>query len=261
MDKKVSVIVPTYNRGWILPRALDSLVNQSYSNLEIIVVNDGGDDVEEIVNLFNDDRIVYFQNAKNKGLAGARNSGLRISTGDYICLLDDDDIYLKYAIEFRMYMMEKLGAEIVYTRALQDQWRKQDGGWLSKGKVLYWDSPFDKDLILIQNIAPCCCPLFSRKAWEDSSYWFDETMTTSEDHDFWCALSRKHSFEELKLVDCECSMREKDITQMTGNLNFLPNWIKIYQRWRPTAIRKNYVVEAQNAILKNVGVKPSDYWL
>lgn len=256
----VSILVPTYNRKWLLPRSLNSLVSQSYKNIEIILVNDAGEDVQDIVDKFNDSRIKYFQNEKNLGLAGTRNVALRHSTGNYISLLDDDDIYLQYAIEFRMYMMKKLGAEIVYTRSLLDHWEKTDNGYRSIGKSLYWDSEFDRDLILIQNIAPCLCPLFSRKAWEESNYWFDETMTTSEDHDFWCALSRKNNFHNLSLIDSECTQRS-DGTNMTGTMDFSPNWIKIFKRWRNTANNINFVAEHQNNILKRVNLNPEDYGL
>ena len=258
MNKKVSILVPTYNRRNLLGRTIRSLVEQSYENIEILVVNDAGEDVSDILNSFGDNRIKYFSNDKNIGLAGSRNVGLKNSTGDYICLLDDDDIYLKYAIEFRMYMMDKLGADVVYTRSLLDHWKKDGNQYISQGKTLYWDSPFDKDLILIQNIAPCCNVLFSRKSWDISEHWFDETMTTSEDHEFWCGLSRKTDFHELKLIDTECSKRD-DKSQMTGTLNFVPNWIKIFSRWRHTAKDLKMVTEHQNNILKNVGINPSDY--
>jgi glycosyltransferase involved in cell wall biosynthesis len=254
----VSILVPTYNRKWLLPRTLKSLLNQSYDNIEVVVINDAGESVEKEIKDLHDKRIKYVEHEKNKGLAGSRNTGLRNATGDYICLLDDDDIYLQYAIEFRMYMMKKLNAEIVYTRALLDIWEKQREGYVSIGKKLYWDMPFDKDKILVYNIAPCCCPLFSRKSWEEANYWFDESMTTTEDHDFWMGLSRKNRFEELKLVDCECSQRT-DKTQMTGSLNFVPNWIKSFQHWRHTAADRNWVINEQNNVLRSVGINPADY--
>lgn len=257
----VSILVPTYNRKWLLPRTLDSLLKQSYKNIEIILVNDFGEDVQEVVNKFDDSRIHYFQNKENLGLAGTRNVALKHSHGDYLCLCDDDDIYLNYAIEFRMYMMKKLGAEIVYTRSLLDHWEKRDEGYISVGKTLYWDSNFSRDLLLIQNICPCCNCLFSRKSWNDSgNYQFNESLTTTEDHDFWIALSRKNNFHELKLVDTECSQRS-DKTQMTNNLDFSVNWIKVFKNWRHTAENLQWVTEHQNNILKKVGINPAEYGL
>ncbi len=256
----ISVLVPTFNRKWLLPRTLDSILSQSYKNIEIIVVNDAGEDVLPVIAKYNNPKIKHYVNEKNLGLAGSRNVALKHSTGDYICLLDDDDIHLKYTLEFRMYTMKKLNADIVYTRALLDHWERQGNSYKSIGKTLYWDSPFDRDLILIQNVAPCCCPLFSRKSWEESNYWFDETMTTTEDHDFWIGLSRKFDFHELKIVDVECSKRT-DNTQMTGSLNFVPNWIKTFKRWRHTAKNIQYVANQQNNILKSVGINPSEHGL
>ena len=260
MEKLVSVIMPTYNRKWLLPRAIESVLTESYRNLEIILVNDGGEDVQEVVDHFNDPRIKYFQNEKNKGLAATRNVGLKNCSGDYICLLDDDDIHLQYTLEFRMYMVDKLQADIVYTRSLLDFWEKMDNGYVSKGKVLYWDSPFDRDLILTQNIAPCNCPLFSRKSWEKTNYWFDENMKTTEDHDFWAALSRNFFFHELKVVDVECTQRS-DKSQMTGNLNFAKDWAITYKRWRHTAIDLDRVTRSQNNALMRAGLNPADYGL
>jgi glycosyltransferase involved in cell wall biosynthesis len=266
-NKKISVIVPTYNRPGLLQRTLASILDQSYESIETIVVNDAGDKgAEEVVGFFSGSEnfgksFDYFENKENKGLAGTRNVAMEKATGDYFVFLDDDDILLPYALEFRMNMMEKLDAEIVYTRALQDIWEKREQGYVSVHKQLYWDSHFDRDLILIQNIAPCCCPLFSRKAWDDSgNYKMDEKMTTTEDHDFWTALSRRTDFHELKLIDCECSYR-KDKTQMSGSLNFVPNWIITFKRWRHTAKDLEYVKSHQNNILKRVGVNPEDYGL
>lgn len=259
----VSILVPTYNRPKLLMRTLESLVTQSYKNIEVIVVNDAGEDVDLFVRQFKDSRIKYFQNEENKDLAGTRNVALKNSTGDYICLLDDDDIHLKYTLEFRMYMIKKLNADVVYTRALQDIWEKRESGYVSIHKQLYWDSPFDKNLILVQNIAPCCCPLFSRKSWEKTNHWFDETLTTSEDWAFWVELSRDNYFHELKVVDCECSFR-RDNTQMTGSrTGYTDHLPYLYKKWREYATpdKKDWVITHQNNAISNRGLDPKEFGL
>lgn len=124
MSKMVSVLVPTYNRKWLLPRTINSLVNQSYSNIEIVVVNDGGEDVGDVLKQFGDKRIKYHQ-IENRGLAGARNVAIKNCNGDYICLLDDDDIYLKHTIDIRVSEAQKLSKDIIYTRSLRDIWEKE----------------------------------------------------------------------------------------------------------------------------------------
>ena len=256
----ISILVPTYNRRNFLPVTLKSLVNQSYKNIEIVLVNDAGCDVSDIVDGFQDNRIKYFVNEKNLDLAGTRNVALSHATGDYLCLLDDDDQHLQYTLEFRMYMMKKLNAEVVYTRALQDILEIEGNHYKSVHKQLYWDSPFNKDLILIQNISPCCCPLFSRKAWDDSgNYRFDESLTTSEDWDFWVHLSRNHDFYELKLVDCECTLRT-DSSQMTGSRQgYTTHLPYLYKKWREFAKDLNFVTMNQNNSLRARGLNPADY--
>ena len=259
----VSVLIPTYNRRWLLPRAIDSILSQSYDNVEVVVVNDAGEDVQDIIDAFGSQKIKYIKNEENLDLAGTRNVALKNCTGDYISLLDDDDIYLKYAIEFRMYMMKKLNADIVYTRALQDIWdmKEDKSGYVSIHKQLYWDSPFNKDLILIQNIAPCCCPTFSRKSWEKSGAMFDEELTTSEDWAFWVELSRKTDFHDLRLVDCECSFR-RDNTQMTGTRSGYTDHLPyLYKKWRDYADNIDFVTKGQNMSLQARGLNPAEYGL
>lgn len=261
----ISIIVPTYNRLGLLNRTLTHLLDQSYRNIEIVVINDAGEDISPIIDSFNDKRIVSLRNENNLDLAATRNVGLKRATGDWICLCDDDDIYLQYALEFRLYMAKKLKADIVYTRALQDIWEKveKDGNFYYKSihKQLYWDSPFNKDLILVQNIAPCCCPMFSRKSWEDVDNLFDETLTTSEDWAFWVELSRKYNFHELKLIDCECSFRT-DKTQMTGSrTGYTDHLPYLFKKWREYAINKDVVIQSQNNSLRARGLNPEDYGL
>jgi glycosyltransferase involved in cell wall biosynthesis len=264
-DPLVSVIVPIYNRFNFLVLTLDSLKNQSYKNIQVICVNDGGESAEKYIKDLNDSRFEYYEHDVNKKLSATRNTALKYADGMFLSLLDSDDIYMKYSVEFRMYMMKKLKAEIVFTRSLQNIMDKVklDNGqevYQTVSSALYWNSDFSKDLICVQNVAPCCNVTFSRKSWELANYWFDETMTSSEDHDFWVALSRRTNFVPLDLIDTECSLR-RDGTNMTGTINFVPNWIKIFKRWRPTAENLEWVTESQNSILKRVGINPSDYGL
>jgi len=109
-----SVIVPTYNRSHLLPRAINSILNQTYSNFEIIIVNDGStDNTEEIVNSFNDNRIIYHNNEINKGNNAAVNIGFNLANGKYIAALGDDDELLPNALEtvvgdFKRYSTEPI---------------------------------------------------------------------------------------------------------------------------------------------------------
>lgn len=98
-EEKISVIVPVYNVGDYLKRCLDSIIHNTYGNLEIICVNDGStDNSKEILEYYSkkDSRIIVI-NKENGGLSSARNEGLRIATGEYIAFIDSDDwIHEKY---------------------------------------------------------------------------------------------------------------------------------------------------------------------
>jgi glycosyltransferase involved in cell wall biosynthesis len=86
-----SVILPSYNRALKLPKAIDSVLAQSYTNFELIIVDDGSeDDTRKVVESYNDSRLVYLYQ-KNKGVCAARNQGIRISNSNYITFLDSDD--------------------------------------------------------------------------------------------------------------------------------------------------------------------------
>ena len=88
---KVSIIVPVYNMEKRLNKCLDSIINQTYKNIEIIVINDGSKDNSlDIIKSYHDDRIKII-NQDNQGISVARNNGIKASSGDYLCFVDSDD--------------------------------------------------------------------------------------------------------------------------------------------------------------------------
>lgn len=102
MNELISIIIPVYNNEEWFERCIISVINQTYKNLEIIIINDcSTDDVEDIIFKYKklDSRIIYMKNDKNKGVGYSRNRGLEISKGNYIYFLDSDDYIEKDAIE------------------------------------------------------------------------------------------------------------------------------------------------------------------
>ncbi len=90
---KVSVLTPTYNRPDYLKEAIESVLKQDFSAWEMLIMNDGGIDVREVVESFNDKRIRYFHRPENQGKASCLNYLLKRAAGEYIAYLDDDDIW------------------------------------------------------------------------------------------------------------------------------------------------------------------------
>src|SRR5580704_3101162 len=97
---KVSVIIPAFNRGYIIAEAVQSVLDQTYAHIEeIIVVDDGStDNTAAVVRSFKDRRIRVIQHATNRGVAAARNTGLDVARGDLISFLDSDDFWKKEKI-------------------------------------------------------------------------------------------------------------------------------------------------------------------
>lgn len=95
----VSVVIPTYNQARYLPQAIESVLSQSYTDLEVIVVNDGStDDTNEVISSYKDDRLLVV-NQSNRGRPAARNTGLASASGSFICFLDSDDAYCPDKLE------------------------------------------------------------------------------------------------------------------------------------------------------------------
>ena len=96
-----SIITPTFNRGYILPRAIKSVLNQTFKDWELIIVDDGStDNTSEIVKEFlRDKRIKYIKLERNQGVGKARNKGIELSTGKFIIPLDSDNVLLENALE------------------------------------------------------------------------------------------------------------------------------------------------------------------
>ena len=114
----VSVIIPTHNRAALLRRSVESVLNQSYQNFELIIVDDAStDNTQEIIRSFNDPRISYIRNNKNRGGAAARNIGIEAAKGSYIAFQDSDDEWLPEKLEKQINLFKTAAPHVgvVYT--------------------------------------------------------------------------------------------------------------------------------------------------
>ena len=99
----ISVIIPTYKRAALVPRAIESVRRQTHKNLEILVVDDGSpDNTASVVQSIPDSRIQYLRHERNKGLPAARNTGIRAAKGAYIAFIDDDDEWFEDKLEIQV---------------------------------------------------------------------------------------------------------------------------------------------------------------
>lgn len=111
---RVSVIIPTYNRADILDRAIDSVLGQTYDDLELIVVDDGSTDrTPELIAEYDDPRLTFIEHEENRGGSVARNTGIAHATGDYLAFLDSDDAWRPRKLELQVAELDRRGDDWV----------------------------------------------------------------------------------------------------------------------------------------------------
>jgi len=114
----ISVIIPTYNRAHLIKRSVESVLNQTYKNIELIIVDDGStDNTKEVIDSINDKRIVYVKQ-ENQGASAARNKGIDLANGKYIAFQDSDDVWHLDKLEKQVHILKQNNADVVFCKKL-----------------------------------------------------------------------------------------------------------------------------------------------
>lgn len=189
----VSVIIPTYNRAHILGRAIRSVLNQTYQDFELIIVDDGSSDsTDEVVKSFDDVRIRYLKHKKNRGGAATRNTGIKAARGKYIAFQDSDDEWLPEKLEKQMKAFEDAPPEVgvVYTGF----YRLQDGRktYIPSSKINPKEGYIFNSL-LKGNFITTQAVLVKRKCF-DKARMFDENLPRLQDWELFLRISRHYHF-------------------------------------------------------------------
>jgi len=186
----VSIIIRTKDRPELLKEALQSLAAQSYKKIEAIVVNDGGEDVADIVYSFKNKiyQVKYIYHEKNIGRAAAANSGLFSAAGEWIGLLDDDDILLPEAISTLISSGMAAGAVYGQVEAVLYKDRQGNSQILSM-----FGTPFSREALFLNNYIPTCGFLFKKK-FALKIDGFDTGFYRLEDWDFIYRLAQETEF-------------------------------------------------------------------
>jgi GT2 family glycosyltransferase len=197
----VSVIVRTKDRPKLLRNALRSVAAQTYRPIEVVLVNDGGCDldVEGLKEILDDVSLNYIRLRENTGRAHAGNVGLENVKGEYIGFLDDDDeLYPEHlrvlVAKLRNSPLLRVAyteAEIAFVDIIGDE-------MIEKFKYVFYSQDFSPDMLLIQNYIPFLCLLFHKSAI--GNVRFDENFEIFEDWKLLVKLSEKYWFEHIKSV-------------------------------------------------------------
>ena len=187
----VSVIIPVYDRREFISEAIESVLVQTYKDIEIIVVDDGSTtDIKETLNPYLDKIKYVYQ--ENRGLAAARNSGIRCSSGKYIAFLDDDDLFEPQKLENQVRLLEE-NPDLGFV--FSDYYYFETGNKAERTLVLtkLRDIPskeFVKFYFVFHDLAVSTF-LVRRESIDDVGK-FDEDLEVTEDVDFWLRLSLLH---------------------------------------------------------------------
>lgn len=182
----VSVIIPTYNRGWIVREAIDSVLAQDFHDFELIVVDDGStDDTADILKSYHDRITVLIQ--PNNGVSAARNKGIRASSGRYIAFLDSDDRWLP----------QKLSRQIDFFDGNPDaQICQTEEIWIRNGRRVNPKTRHRKPsgMIFERSLQLCLVSpsaVMIRRVLLDRVGLFDENLPACEDYDMWLRVSSR----------------------------------------------------------------------
>ena len=187
-NPKVSVIITTYNRAALLPRAIRSVLAQTYENYELIVVDDcSTDDTPEVVQRFVDSRIRAVRHADNMGHSAALNTGIRLARGEYIAFLDDDDEWVDQKLLRQVRTLDASDPRVGLVYTWFDYVDATSGMRRAGGRSVM-SGDISEDMLGWELPAPPSAYLVRAKAARRIG-GFDETLTNANDRDFLTRLS------------------------------------------------------------------------
>ena len=256
----VSVVIPNYNCYDTLKRALESVVNQTHDRLEIIVVDDGSQDVKRvtsIVHAFDDPRIKLIALENNSGGSRARNVGIRHAVGKYIAFLDSDDAWHISKIEKQIECAEKCGKEsiLVYCRS---RIISKHGSEVKPDRGIKPNENFTEYRFVGGGFIPTPSIFVDRKS--ALTCLFDEELRRHQDHDFIFKLVN-HGVAFVFIDDTLVNVywdSDKKLIEKGWSIDQTLNVARKYaHHFTQKAIGRYLFVQAICPALENYGIVPS----
>ena len=186
----VSVVIPTYNRADLVPRAIHSVLAQSYAPVEVIVVDDASTDgTATVMAGITDPRVTYIRCSANRGVSAAKNIGVRASKGELLAFLDDDDVWLPGKLEKQVLLFGSPEVGLVYCGIeVVDREGKRLGAYRPYKRGLIYEA------LLFKNYLHTSAVVVRRSCLE-AGHLFDEGLIAFEDYDLWLRIAETWSVD------------------------------------------------------------------
>lgn len=216
INDKISVIIPTYNREKLVVRSINSVLNQSYKNIEVIVVDDCSTDCTELeVKKIKDKRLKYIKLPKNTGACYARNVGISKATGKYIAFQDSDDVFRKNKLEKQLKNLKKNDSDLDFCKLKIHVGKniyefpscEQDKGILN-GNII--------DELCKNNIISTQAILAKREIFDDEM--FDLNLPRLQDYDLVLRILPKYKISYTKQILTDLYQQSDSISTSSDKL-------------------------------------------
>jgi len=193
-ERKISVVIPTRNRKELLNNALNSVYSQTYSNLEIIIVDEKSDDgtQEFLENEASLGKIITIRNENLKGAGHARNLGIKKATGEFIAFLDDDDEWLPNKLEKQIACFSDPEVGLSYTGA----WLVNVDQGIQYQVIPTLDGHVFSDLLIENKIGTTNTVML--RADVAKEMLFDESLVARQDYDLWLRVAQKYKIKGIQ---------------------------------------------------------------
>jgi glycosyltransferase involved in cell wall biosynthesis len=253
MTPRVSVIVPAFNAGYTLAETIESVLSQTYSDLELIVIDDGSrDGTKEIVSAYErkDARIAYLWQ-KNSGVSAARNRGLQASRGEFVSILDADDLWDAGKLERQFVALDSSRGTVALTGIRRFQVIDGEKIW---GTITIPPLPINEEydvltLLFLSSFQMVLIntALMPRQLVNEVGGW-NVNMWTGEDWEFWIRMSRRCRFRNVNEPLFYYRKHSDSVTRRHDLLSVLDEHEKVIQQ----QVENAYVSdrEAQRALIE-----------
>lgn len=233
MNELVSIVLPVYNGEKYLRESIDSVLGQTYKNLELIVVDDcSTDSTPEIVKEYaeKDSRVAYYRNPQNLKLPKSLNQGFRLSKGNYLTWTSDDNRYRKNAIEVLVNEIKANDCNFVFTAfcRIDENGNKVD-------EIIFDDNI--AEMIPVRNVVGASF-MYTRMVYESVGE-YDENLFLTEDFDYWQRIYARFGAKYLSNMTYEYRMHDGALTETRKDEDFYRSLCKTLEKNRHLVDRFN----------------------